>query len=95
MKRTFMAVMTIAAAVTVLLLAAGCNKKDGGTASVKDEDEAEQVYAVSTLKTTAGNLDDYLEFGGDIASVNSVAVMPDQAGKITNILVSVGDLVKK
>lgn len=47
------------------------------------------------MTTVAGNLDDYLEFGGDISSVNSVAVLPDQAGKITNILVNVGDIVKK
>lgn len=57
--------------------------------------EAEQVFAVNTFKAVSGNLDNYLEFGGDVESVNSVAVLPDQAGKVTNILVGVGDMVRK
>lgn len=60
-----------------------------------NNDEDEQKYAVSTYKTVEGNLDDYLEFGGDVSSVNSVAVLPDMAGKVSRVLVSVGDLVKK
>ena len=81
-----------AAAVSLIVLAAGCKPKEK---AAKAEEDAEQIFAVSTQIVSAGNLDDYLEFGGDIASVNSVAVLPDQGGKITNILVSVGDLVNK
>ncbi len=81
-----------AAAVSLMVLAAGCKPKEK---AAKAEEDAEQIFAVSTQIVSAGNLDDYLEFGGDIASVNSVAVLPDQGGKITNILVSVGDLVNK
>ncbi len=81
-----------AAAVSLMVLAAGCKPKEK---AAKAEEDAEQIFAVSTQIVAAGNLDDYLEFGGDIASVNSVAVLPDQGGKITNILVSVGDLVQK
>jgi len=40
-------------------------------------------------------MDDYLEFGGDVASVSAVAVMPDMAGKVSRIRFSVGDTVKK
>ncbi len=86
-------IFTVGALALAMPLVTGCGgKKNDSTAQAQ---EAEQVFAVSTLTTVAGNLDDYLEFGGDISSVNSVAVLPDQAGKITNILVNVGDIVKK
>lgn len=81
------------AAATLAVSLVGC----GGKKSAKAEEafEAEQIFAVNTYKTGEGNLDDYLEFGGDVASVNAVAVMPDMAGKISRVLVSVGDTVKK
>lgn len=86
-------IFTVGALALAMPLVISCGgKKNDSTAQAE---EAEQVFAVSTLTTVAGNLDDYLEFGGDISSVNSVAVLPDQAGKITNILVNVGDIVKK
>lgn len=92
MKRSKL-IFTVGALALAMPLVIGCGgKKNDSAAQVQ---EAEQVFAVSTLTTVAGNLDDYLEFGGDISSVNSVAVLPDQAGKITNILVNVGDIVKK
>lgn len=92
MKRSKL-IFTVGALALAMSLVTGCGgKKNDSTAQAQ---EAEQVFAVSTLTTVAGNLDDYLEFGGDISSVNSVAVLPDQAGKITNILVNVGDIVKK
>lgn len=84
-------IITVAAIFSAAIMVTSCEKKNAKDSSA----DAEQTYAVSTLTTTAGNLDDYLEFGGDIASVNSVAVLPDQGGKVTNILVSVGDMVKK
>ena len=78
-------------AAAVVALAAGCKKN----AAAKTMDEAEIIYAVSSYKTAPGNLDEYLEFGGDVDSVSAVNVMPDQAGKISRILVSVGDMVRK
>lgn len=74
------------------VLAVGCNK---GGAKAKTMDDAEIIYAVSSYKTGEGNLDEYLEFGGDVDSVSAVNVMPDQAGKISRILVNVGDMVRK
>ena len=84
-------IITVAAIFSAAIMVTSCGKKNAKDSSA----DPEQTYAVSTLTTTAGNLDDYLEFGGDIASVNSVAVLPDQGGKVTNMLVSVGDMVKK
>lgn len=87
-------IITVAAIISAAILVMSCGGKEKAAAA-SAEVEAEQIYAVSTFKTVAGNLDNYLEFGGDVASVNSVAVLPDQGGKITNILVGVGDLVRK
>lgn len=87
-KRTAAVAVTMAA---LALIASGC-KKPGANKTV---DESEIVYAVSAYKTAPGNLDEYLEFGGDVDSVSAVSVMPDMAGKISRILVSVGDMVSK
>ena len=79
-------------ATAVVLLAAGCKK---GGAGAKTMDDTEIIYAVSTYRTAPGNLDEYLEFGGDVDSVSAVNVVPDQAGKISRILVNVGDMVRR
>ena len=76
------------AAVLALGLSA-CGKK---TAAASAETE-EQLFAVGTYTITEGNLDDYLEFGGDVVSVNAIAVLPDMAGKVSRVLASVGDMV--
>ncbi|MBR1535408.1 MAG: efflux RND transporter periplasmic adaptor subunit [Treponema sp.] len=90
MKRTAKSVITLASMAAALTFMS-CGKKAAAT----EEKEVETLYAVSTYKTVEGNLDDYLEFGGDVASVNEVMVLPDQGGKITNILVKVGDMVRQ
>ena len=69
-----------------------CKGKSEKTAK---EEETETIYAVNADIVQAGNLDDYLEFGGDVSSVSAVDVYPDAAGKISRIRVAVGDLVKK
>ena len=91
MKKITRAAIAVLSAAS-LLTAVGCKK---GGADSKTMDEAEIIYAVSSYKTTQGNLDEYLEFGGDVDSVSAVNVMPDQAGKISRILVNVGDRVTK
>jgi len=95
MKQTVKSVFLAALTMAVFAFT-GCGAKKSKSAKPEETaKEAETIYAVSTYKTVEGNLDDYLEFGGDVASVNEVMVLPDQAGKITNVLVKVGDMVKK
>ncbi len=84
--------IAIAAFIAILLSSCGGKKNPTQTA---DSELNEQIFAVNAFKTNEGNLDDYLEFGGDVAAVNSVYVLPDMAGKISRVLVSVGDIVKK
>lgn len=78
-----------------LLSTVSAAKKPAASKKKAATEEVEQIFAVSTYKTTEGNLDDYLEFGGDVASVNAVDVMPDVNGKVSRISVSVGDMVSK
>ncbi len=85
------ALLTFTAGLAVMSMLIGC----GGKKTADTKEESETLFAVNTLKTGNGNLDDYLEFGGDVASVNAVDVMPDVAGKIASVKVSVGDMVQK
>ena len=85
-------IMATAAALLMMFALASCGKKK---APGKAAEAEEQVFAVGTFTTKEGNLDDYLEFGGDVASVNAIAVLPDMAGKVSRVTVSVGDMVSK
>lgn len=92
-KKMFFKKSGIAILALVALSFSSCKKPGAPAASAGDDVEA--IFAVNTFRTSEGNMDDYLEFGGDVASVNAVAVMPDMAGKVSRIRVSVGDNVKK
>lgn len=93
MKKTSTKLPFILMAAAILSSAlVSCKGKSEKTAK---EEETETIYAVNADIVQAGNLDDYLEFGGDVSSVSAVDVYPDAAGKISRIRVAVGDLVKK
>lgn len=93
MKKTSAKLPFILMAAAILSSAlVSCKGKSEKTAK---EEETETIYAVNADVVQAGNLDDYLEFGGDVSSVSAVDVYPDAAGKISRIRVAVGDLVKK
>ena len=85
-------IIFITSILAAALVFTGCPKKPAKNAEAESE---EILYAVTAKKLTAGTLDDYLEFGGDVDSVSSVSVMPDMAGKLSGVKVSVGDMVKK
>lgn len=53
------------------------------------------VFAVTTTTATKGELKDYLEFGGDVAAKTNVDILPDAAGKISEVRVHVGEAVVK
>lgn len=94
MKKTNSKAVIYALIGTAALFTTACNKPGNKSGTVENE-EVEAVYAIDTFITAEGNMDDYLEFGGDVASLNAVNVMPDMAGKVSRIAVSVGDRVSK
>ena len=83
----------------LLLLSCGNRSRAAGAGPARNgaaqNAEPETVYAVSVYKAGEGVLDDYLEFGGDIAASSSVDILPDTAGKVSRVYVSVGDYIEK
>mgnify|MGYP003397164674 CR=1 FL=1 len=80
--------------ILLLFTILGCAKKNNPEVMVSQE-ETKRVYAVNTYITTPENLDEYLEFGGDVIATSSIDILPDATGKLVNIKVSVGDTVQK
>lgn len=71
----------------------GC---DGKKSKKTSEEEVQTVFAVYAMKAKPSTLDDYLEFGGNVQAASSVDIYPDvQSGKISRILVKVGEKVQK
>jgi len=85
-KRLF----TLAALISFLPALFSCGKKkdDGKKAT-------EPKFTVNVLELAPQTLEDYIEFGGSVKAVDSVAVLPTVSGKIASILVSGGDKVKR
>lgn len=59
------------------------------------EKTAVTVFAVSTTTATRGELQDYLEFGGDVTAKTNIDILPDAAGKIAEVKVQIGEYVEK
>lgn len=83
----------VALAFALAFVFFGCSKKE--QAAVAPVETQETIYAVNTYVAAAKNLDEYLEFGGDVEAASSVDVMPDTSGKIASIRVKVGEYVQK
>lgn len=90
MKKANLFLLLICGCVLTL---SSCDKNSKKDAKAKGDVEA--VFAVNAYKVEPSTLDDYLEFGGDVDAASSVAVMPDTAGKISQVYVKVGQKVSK
>lgn len=96
MKKT----LSIILSVLLILFFVGCTKPTQSSQvpqeALNPQEVAQQtVFAVNAFLSYKGDLNGYLEFGGDVSAVSSVDVLPDTSGKISRIYVSVGDVVKK
>lgn len=93
-KKTVKAIALGTVAIIALAGAVSCKGKD--TAAKKPGDEIiETVFAVTTTTATKGELQDYLEFSGDVAAKTSIEVLPDTSGKITEVRIQIGEYVEK
>ena len=77
-------------AMAFALSTCSCSQKKENAESASPQ-KAETTVAVQTVSPI--DLDDYIEFGGTVQAVDSVAVLPTVAGKIAKILVQEGDRV--
>jgi multidrug efflux pump subunit AcrA (membrane-fusion protein) len=92
---------TTAVILAAALVLTGCDRIKAvreGMAAKKTETPAappETVYAVSTYRASPGNLDEYLEFGGDVEPASSVDIYPEASGKLLSLRVKAGDRVAR
>lgn len=97
-RHTALTALAVTGALIILLPLSGCaGKKAAADAKAKSEAEnaAVTVFAVSTAEAERGELKDYLEFSGDVTAKTNIDILPDAAGKITEVRVRVGDEVAK
>lgn len=89
MNKLIMAAIFVAGAF--LLSMCSCSSKKENAQNAAPEKAAVTVETRTVLPQT---LTDYIEFGGTVEALDSVAVLPSVAGKIAKILVETGDHVK-
>lgn len=83
----------VIASVAVLI---SCGKKDTDkNESGAAEEVSQTTFAVSTINASRGELKDYLEFGGDVSAKTNIEILPDAAGRVVELSVSVGSYVAK
>lgn len=74
---------------TVLFIFLFLNSCKGGMI----DEQRETVFAVNVSTVNRSSIIDYLELSGDVRTRNEVQVLPDTTGKLTRLLVSLGDRV--
>lgn len=92
-KKKLLCLGTVCIILIFALTTIACEEKTPET--VEEVVEQETVFAVSTYEVASTVLNDYLEFGGDVVAASSVDILPDTAGKLSRVYVSVGDDVRK
>ncbi|GAB4371517.1 MAG: efflux RND transporter periplasmic adaptor subunit [Spirochaetales bacterium] len=70
-------------------------KPAGESPAAAGKEEPSQVFAVNTTKAVAGELIDYLELNGDVLTKSTVDIYPDTFGKVSKLLIKVGDRIEK
>ncbi|MCX7655877.1 MAG: efflux RND transporter periplasmic adaptor subunit [Treponemataceae bacterium] len=81
-------------ALMVAVMVVSCSRFGGSTKSGSAPQER-PIYAVSTIKAVQGQIRDYLALSGDIVAGSTVDVYPEVAGRITKLMVRLGDRVEK
>jgi len=79
--------------LTVLLItlsAAGCKKEDD-----KKTVSEGPIFAVNTIAAVKGQIQDYITFSGDIVAGSTVDVLPEAAGRVAEVFVTVGRRVNR
>jgi multidrug efflux pump subunit AcrA (membrane-fusion protein) len=85
-------------ALCALLVLPGCDKIKSFLDKDKKGEAAAQavpVFAVNTTSSVQGQIRDYLALSGDIVAGSTVDAYSDAAGKVTRLMVSVGDRVTR
>jgi len=95
-----------AVAILVSLLALGACKGDEATTNKAQRDSENEtpvafredvgtIFAVNTTTAVEGEILDYLEVNGDVATKTSVDIYADTAGKLIKLYIGLGSYVRK
>ncbi|HPQ01519.1 MAG TPA: efflux RND transporter periplasmic adaptor subunit [Termitinemataceae bacterium] len=72
-----------------------CSRLGGADTRASAGQQERPVYAVSTTRAVKGQIRDYLALSGDLVAGSTVDVYPDVAGRVTKLMVRLGDRVEK
>jgi membrane fusion protein, multidrug efflux system len=90
-------------ALLSLVALSGCRRQEAGAAANATQGpglpgavtNAPTVFAVSVSTVAKGELQDYLEFGGDVTARTSLDITPDTSGRVAEVRVELGAMVQK
>jgi multidrug efflux pump subunit AcrA (membrane-fusion protein) len=91
MKEKFLKIFITVLFICLVFLSTGCSRKK----NVVNIEQEQTIYAVNASQAVKTNLDDYLDFGGNVETVSSVSVFSEVAGKLNAYYTSVGKYVMK
>ncbi|MDR1863288.1 MAG: efflux RND transporter periplasmic adaptor subunit [Treponema sp.] len=101
LKRTVFSRRAAAAGIlaAALLSLSGCQRIKDAYGKLLNQGEPPvpqtPVFAVNTMSAVKGQIRDYLMLSGDIIAASTVDAYSDAAGKVSRLLVSVGNWVNK
>jgi len=86
----------IFALLIALVLLSSCQKSQESEAVEAQDQEIELIYStVEATPVSTGAITDYHNFSGSVTAKDSVAIIPEASGKISQLLIEEGSLVKK
>jgi multidrug efflux pump subunit AcrA (membrane-fusion protein) len=75
----------------IVIVLSGCGRGDRDRTVV----QAVPVFAVNTVVAVQGQIQDYINFSGDIIAGSTVDVLPEVAGRVTQVYVTPGTRVNR
>lgn len=90
MRNKKFAVYILAFTLIFSLIISGCGKKQDASVIT----EKEKIVPVKVVTTQQENLPEYQTFPGKITALNEISIVPKMGGKVEQVLVKEGDLVK-
>ncbi len=100
-KRRLGIILTIALPAVVAVALFGCGAGGRGAPSAgrhegkSGNQGGDTVVAVTVVRASRGAISKTLEVGGEVVAENQVNAFADIAGKVTSVLIEVGDTVRK
>jgi multidrug efflux pump subunit AcrA (membrane-fusion protein) len=92
-KHTHKALILLLLTTLILSACGGDRNRQRGDAT--EGESARAVFAVNTIAATQGPIQDYIALAGDIIAGSTVDVLPETAGRVAEVYVTVGQRVNR